>query len=177
MGFNEEKKPKLSWRVHVLPFMNESKLYEEFKLDESWDSEHNKALISKMPAIYRDITDPADSTTTRIQMIVGAKTPFAGAKPPKFLELRASDCMVLIRTGPSAAVTWTKPVDAEYIDDEPKKMLGNLSDWLLCITSGGSTRSLKCEIPDDILRSLILPTGTDGTRKPLENELAPWNSR
>ena len=27
-------------------------MYQEFHLDEPWDSEHNKALIAKMPKVY-----------------------------------------------------------------------------------------------------------------------------
>ena len=27
-------------------------LYDEFRLDEPWDGEHNKTLISRMPAVY-----------------------------------------------------------------------------------------------------------------------------
>src|SRR5262245_10907932 len=38
----------LSWRVALLPYLDEQKLYKEFKLDEPWDSEHNKKLVAKM---------------------------------------------------------------------------------------------------------------------------------
>ena len=39
----------LSWRVAILPYLNEEALYREFRLDEPWDSEHNKKLIARMP--------------------------------------------------------------------------------------------------------------------------------
>src|SRR5262249_19374530 len=39
-----------SWRVHLLPFLGEDKLYKEFRLNEPWDSDHNKKLLSRMPA-------------------------------------------------------------------------------------------------------------------------------
>src|SRR5262245_66309297 len=45
---------QLSWRVHILPFIEEEALYKEFHLDEPWDSPHNKALIAKMPAVFRN---------------------------------------------------------------------------------------------------------------------------
>src|SRR5262249_19251820 len=45
-------KPLLSWRVHILPFLGQKALYDEFHKDEPWDSEHNKTLISRMPAVY-----------------------------------------------------------------------------------------------------------------------------
>ncbi len=45
-------KPLLSWRVMILPYIDQDQLYKQFHLDEPWDSEHNKKLIDKMPQIY-----------------------------------------------------------------------------------------------------------------------------
>src|SRR5215208_5386317 len=45
-------KALLSWRVQILPYLEEDKLYFEFKLDEAWDSDHNKKLIEKLPKTY-----------------------------------------------------------------------------------------------------------------------------
>src|SRR6185295_12482568 len=51
---DNDGKPLLSWRVLVLPFIEEKALYNEFHLDEPWDSEHNKPLVEKMPKLYAD---------------------------------------------------------------------------------------------------------------------------
>ena len=50
--FDKQGKPLLSWRVQILPFVEEGELFKQFHLDEPWDSEHNKPLIAKMPAVY-----------------------------------------------------------------------------------------------------------------------------
>ncbi len=49
---DDDGKPLLSWRVAMLPYLEQQDLYNEFKLDEPWDSEHNKALIPRMPAVF-----------------------------------------------------------------------------------------------------------------------------
>src|SRR5262249_4330457 len=45
-------KPGLSWRVALLPYLEGEGLYQAFKLDEPWDSPHNKKLIARMPRVY-----------------------------------------------------------------------------------------------------------------------------
>ena len=52
-SYDNKKKPLLSWRVHLLPYLDELALYKQFKLDEPWDSANNKPLIAKMPAVFR----------------------------------------------------------------------------------------------------------------------------
>ena len=50
---DKKGKPLLSWRVAILPYVEQDNLYKQFHLDEPWDSEHNKKLIEKMPKILR----------------------------------------------------------------------------------------------------------------------------
>src|SRR5206468_510550 len=50
--YDKDGKVGLSWRVQILPYIEQAPLYKEFKLDEPWDSDHNKALIAKMPKLY-----------------------------------------------------------------------------------------------------------------------------
>jgi len=55
---DEEGKPLLSWRVHLLPFIDQQALYQKFKLDEPWDSEHNLPLSKILPVAYFTTTIP-----------------------------------------------------------------------------------------------------------------------
>ena len=52
---DKDGKPLLSWRVAVLPDVDEYGLglYKQFHLDEPWDSEHNRKLIEKMPEAFK----------------------------------------------------------------------------------------------------------------------------
>ena len=49
---NKDAKGKLSWRVHILPYIDQAPLYNKFNLDEDWDSETNKPLIAEMPKVF-----------------------------------------------------------------------------------------------------------------------------
>ncbi len=57
--YDKNGKPLLSWRVQILPYIEQQPLYNEFHLDEPWDSEHNKKLLGKMPKTYA--SSPAQS--------------------------------------------------------------------------------------------------------------------
>src|SRR5262249_33673006 len=50
--FRKDGKALLSWRVAILPYIEQDELYKQFKLDEPWDSPHNKKLLDKMPELY-----------------------------------------------------------------------------------------------------------------------------
>jgi RNA polymerase sigma factor (sigma-70 family) len=57
----------LSWRVELLPFLDQNDLYRQFKRNEPWDSEHNLKLLSKMPEIFRVGFEPRGATHTYYQ--------------------------------------------------------------------------------------------------------------
>jgi Protein of unknown function (DUF1559)/Domain of unknown function (DUF4190) len=50
--YDRDGKPLYSWRVLLLPYVEEGALYQEFHLDEPWDSPHNKPLLARMPRVY-----------------------------------------------------------------------------------------------------------------------------
>jgi len=60
-------KPLLSWRVELLPYLDEDNLNREFKRSEPWDSEHNLKLLSKLPEIFRVGFEPKRATHTYYQ--------------------------------------------------------------------------------------------------------------
>jgi hypothetical protein len=68
---SRDGKPLLSWRVLILPYLEQDALYREFHLDEPWDSPHNKRLIDRMPAIYAPVIKKAPRGTTWLQFLVG----------------------------------------------------------------------------------------------------------
>ncbi len=38
-----------SWRVAILPYLDQQELYKQYNLNEPWDSPHNKKLLKKSP--------------------------------------------------------------------------------------------------------------------------------
>src|SRR5262249_37760861 len=57
-------KPFLSRRAAILPSIEKDHLSRQFKLDEPWDSAHNKKLLPLMPKVYQMVSDaPSESQT------------------------------------------------------------------------------------------------------------------
>ena len=52
--YSKDGKPLLSWRVQILPYLGHQELYNRFRHNESWDSEHNRKLFEHMPDVIAD---------------------------------------------------------------------------------------------------------------------------
>jgi prepilin-type processing-associated H-X9-DG protein len=145
---SEDGKPLLSWRVHVLPFIEESNLYEQFKLDEPWDSPHNLALLERMPATYRGPQSQAPPGHTVYLGVMGQNAAFgnpqqagrgSAASGGRFATITdgSSNTVMAVEVSDELAVPWTKP-DAE-ID------LENFESWQFYGQFPGGTNAAFCD--------------------------------
>jgi hypothetical protein len=124
--YDKDGKPLLSWRVALLPYVEENSLYQEFHQDEPWDGEHNKKLLERMPKVYAcPVAGRAQPNTTLYQVIVGPGAAFEENKemrlPGDFPDGTA--VTILIAEG-AKAVSWTKPEDIAFSPDGPLPELG-----------------------------------------------------
>jgi hypothetical protein len=120
-------RPLLSWRVHLLPLLDQGELYRKFHLNEPWDSAHNRALISQMPAIYRpDDPELAKAGKTRIVTPRGNFTAFPANGPAtKLQNITDGSAMtfLVVEADDLHAPVWTKPDDLEIDLKEPMRGL------------------------------------------------------
>ena len=135
------KKPLLSWRVAILPFIEEQELYNQFHLDEPWDSEHNKALIEKMPAVFDNPNLKLSKGKTNYLAVVGKPCIFDGTKDAKKIQDitdGTSKTIILVEADANRAVDWTKPEDLKYDPKNPAAGLGKLrpGGWLAAFADG-----------------------------------------
>jgi hypothetical protein len=117
--YSKDGQPLLSWRVALLPFLGEEKLYAEFHRDEPWDSPHNKALMGRMPNVYRTPSSPAADHATRIQGFQGVGAIFEGTEGVVLPDVTDGLSNTLVFTLSGAATVWTRPGDLPFINGAP----------------------------------------------------------
>ncbi|MDA1018381.1 MAG: M56 family metallopeptidase, partial [Planctomycetota bacterium] len=70
-------KTKHSWRVALLPFLDEKRLHAQYNFDEPWDSDNNKKVLAAMPNVFRSPnSEQPDSTNSSYYALVGEHTAF-----------------------------------------------------------------------------------------------------
>ncbi len=156
-SYGPDGKPLLSWRVHLLPFMENEALYREFHLDEPWNSPHNIKLLPRMPSIYRS---PADTRSpphsSSYYVLTGPGTVFSGKAGVRIAEIRDGASNTILAVEAQRAVPWTKPEDIPYDSDKPLPKLGGLHKGVFnAAMCDGSVHSLQQSTDERVLRALI----------------------
>ena len=125
--FDASGKPLLSWRVLILPYMEQNVLYGKFHLDEPWDSPNNKPLSD---TVIRTFQCPSDADTppgplTTYQVIVDPRSLFTGK--PVGVNVRevtdgTSNTVAVVEA--ETPVPWAKPEDVPFAATNDPMMMG-----------------------------------------------------
>ncbi len=161
---DDEGKPLLSWRVKVLPFVEQQALYEQFRLDEPWDSDHNRKLLGQMPDVFRSPRINTKPGMTVYQVPFGDGLMFSDNGPTRFRDVLdgLSNSIMLVETDAELAVEWTKPADWEVDPDKPLKGIGIGPDGNIdVLLADGSIHSLSSEIEADFFWRLLTIAGAE----------------
>jgi hypothetical protein len=166
----KDGKPLLSWRVHVLPYLGEDGLYQQFHLNEPWDSPHNRTLIPRMPEVFGP---PPNSRVgegkTLLVVPVGNETPFAdrtgGTQMQDFVR-GTSNTILAVEVAVPHAVIWTKPDDLNVTPADPlRDLVEPGQQGIRAVFADGSMRRLPASIPPESLWEMFTlggPRSGDG---------------
>jgi prepilin-type processing-associated H-X9-DG protein len=167
-GIGDDGQPMLSWRVAILPFIGEQALYNEFNLDEPWDSEHNLALLERMPAVFQHPNRVTLPGYTVYQAPVNDQTLLRADEPSRFAQITdgTSNTIMLVEVDEQLAVPWTAPQDYEL--DMANPSAGLFVNGVMNVLFGdGSVRELNEAATDlDVLRALFTRAGGEVVRLP-----------
>jgi hypothetical protein len=148
-----------SWRVELLPYVNGgAHLYGEYRMDEPWDSPHNKTILEQMPAVFRSPYDDPKSTNSGYYVLVGPGTPFE--KRPlgvAMSEIVDGTSNTILFVEAKRAVPWTKPEDIPFDATKTVPELGGYVEGKFAAAmADGSVHIFDRAQVDNILKWMIL---------------------
>ena len=151
-----------SWRVAILPFLEQKKLYEEYNLNEPWDSENNKKILDQMPQVYRN---PSANNTDNSPNYFGLTGPSAGLGEGSGESIRTfidGTSNTILIVGAKREIPWTKPEDIAF---DPEKDLPKFGGYhpggFQVVLADGSVRFLATAINKDTLKALLTRNGKE----------------
>ena len=151
-----------SWRVAILPFIEREELFQKYRLNEPWDSEHNRQLLPLAPNCMRSPIAPPDSVNTSYFALVGKGTAFGDSKGISIDETpgRLRQTVILIET--NRDIPWTKPDDIEFTLNAELPRLGGIHPKLFWTVFGdGALRGFPLDFAPEKLRAAFTANPDD----------------
>lgn len=157
---DKDGKPLLSWRVHLLPYIEYDNLYRQFKLDEAWDSADNKKLLAQMPKTYAPIRVKAKEGETFYQCFTGKDALFGSGKKLTLSGLTDGTSNTIMTIEAGDPVIWTKPADIAYDAKKPLPKLGGMFEGNFNLgLADGSVMWVRKGFDEKTMRGAITPAG------------------
>ena len=173
---NKQGRPMHSWRVLILPFLEQEALYKRYDFNEPWDGPNNSKLVAEMPRIYRCPSDSrsASPTDTSYVAVIGRETAWPGASAVSLGDITdgASNTILVVESHGSG-INWMEPRDLHTLQMpatvNPINGQGICSCHNECVQvafADGSVRTLKNGVPSTTIRALLTTAGGETVQVP-----------
>lgn len=163
IGFKGPRaKHPFSWRVAILPFVEQAELFQQYDFNEPWDSEKNLKLLDKMPDVFRSPHAPSDQKASETNYLgfEGAKSAMGDGGGVPLAEIKDGTSATVLLVETKRTVPWTKPEDfafAEYADAKRAEPFDGLG--LNCLMVDGAVLSLETPVDWELLGRMVTRDG------------------
>jgi hypothetical protein len=168
-------RPLYSWRVLILPFMDQEHLYKNINLNEPWDSPHNKPILdsSSYAFLCPNLPDENELDTSYV-MIVGPDTISDGPHSSSLHDFQdgASNTIFAVEIA-NSGIHWAEPRDLKAdeinyrINDPDHKGISSCHKGYAHVLFGDNTvREMKDSTDPEIVKAMTTIAG--GEKKIVE---------
>jgi len=178
-------RPMHSWRVLILPYVEEKSLYDRYDFSEPWDGPNNSKLAAEIPRIYRCPSDTRSisSTDTSYLAVVGDGTIWKGAKAVSLADVKdGSSNTLLVVESHGAGINWMEPRDLHTL--QMPATVNPLNGQGICschnhksndrgrgecvqvLIADGSVRALENDTPSKTINALLTIAGGETVEFP-----------
>lgn len=161
-------RPMHSWRVLILPYMEQQAVYARYKFDEPWDGPNNRQLAALIPPPYRCPSDAASGpggTTTNYAAVTGPGTLFDGVTSSNFATITDGTSNTMMVAETTAGINWMEPRDLDVsqmtfqINGSPTDLSSHHPGGALAVFADGHTSFLQTSLTAQVLRALMTKAG------------------
>lgn len=158
-------RPWHSWRVLILPYIEQGPLYEEYSFSEPWDGPNNRKLADRMPRTFAfHGTAKPGNTVTNYLAVVGDETVWPAARRMTRTDVTdGTSTTIQIVENRGAGVHWMEPRDLTFADldfrlNSPTGVSSPYTDPAVAMVEG-SVRRLRPNLSPAVLRALLTARG------------------
>ena len=166
---DENGRPMHSWRVLILPYLDQQSLYDRYNFDEPWDGPSNSQLASHIPAAYHcpsHVAAGRSSAITSYAAISGPGTIFDADTPSTIQSITDGSAMTLmIAEAANAGIHWMEPRDLDFdemtfhVNGSPNEISSHHTGIVEVLFADGHTSMLDASIGNQVLRAILTKSG------------------
>ncbi len=150
-----------SWRIAILPYLERNDLYEKYRFDEPWDSEHNQAVTSEMPKFFKHPASESP-TDTNFFAVVGPGTLFPPEGKITFDDAQDGSERTVLLVEAIRDSHWAKPGGIPLEEALVPEALGGFTKGVIHVSMfNGSIRSVSDKVTPEMLAALYSVAGGD----------------
>jgi hypothetical protein len=159
-------KTPYSWRVAILPYIDQKALYDQYKFDEPWDGPNNSKLLDKMPPQYAH-PDAGAANMTSYFMPTGPHTISSDDVGSALREIVDGTSNTILAVEARRNIPWSKPEDIPApagpgTEGQPLPKLGGFSSiGFNVLFADGAVRFIADSIDPKVLRTLLSKDGAE----------------
>ena len=156
--------PLLSWRVALLPYLGKQELYDQFHLDEPWDSDHNIQMARQVVDVYVDPSARLKPGETLFRLNSSESGGFRPNGKTAFRDILdgLSNTIMVVEANQIYAVPWTKPNTLEIDQDDPIDDMGSVHrGGFHSLFFDGSVKFVTHDIDTDLFKALLTRAGRE----------------